>query len=284
MPHFWQDPPPQHVFELSEAGVAFAQGSRTDFRPLPPGVLKPSPAEDNLLKADAAAALIAAVAPGAGAKKRRPAAILLPDAAARITVLDFDSFPDSAEEQLSLVRFRVKKTIPFDIDSAAVSFYKQPGTNRKGKIEVVAVTVALEVLARYEALFRSAGFHPGEVTVSALSALNLYSGEEPAILARLAGETLTVMVVAGGKLKLFRCLPLEEQRDTQAFEDEILRVLFPTFAYAEDELGVPVKRLIVCGLDKTLRGLPCEPEPLRREFGAPTAFNAGLLGYLEAAS
>ncbi|SRR5579883_2037142 len=284
MAHFWQDPPPQHVFELSEAGVAYAQGSHTGFRPLPAGALKASPSADNLVKMDAAAALVAGIAPGAGSKKNRPAAVLLPDAAARVAVLDFDSFPDSPEDQLSLVRFRVKKTIPFDIDSAAVSFYRQPGTNCKGKIEVVAVTVALEVLARYEALFRNAGFHPGEVTISALSALNLYSGDEPAILAKLAGQTLTVMVVAGGKLKLFRCLPLEESPHTQAFEEEILRILYPTFAYAEDELGLPVKRLIVCGLEEVPKGLPCQAEPLHSKLGVLTAFNAGLLGYLEAAS
>ena len=52
--------------------------------------------------------------------------MILPDYAARVSVLDFDSFPSTPEEQLSLVRFRVKKTIPFDIDSAAVSYYVQP--------------------------------------------------------------------------------------------------------------------------------------------------------------
>ena len=33
-----------------------------------------------------------------------------------------------------------------------------------------AVTVAIEILAKYEALFRAAGFHPGEVTPSSLAA------------------------------------------------------------------------------------------------------------------
>src|SRR5262245_40909647 len=122
MAHFWQDPPPQHVFEMSEAGIAYARGAQAGFEPFPLGTLKASPAEDNLLKLETAAALIHAVAPGNGNKKRRPAAILLPDASARISVLDFDSFPDTPEEQLSLIRFRVKKTIPFDIDSASVSF------------------------------------------------------------------------------------------------------------------------------------------------------------------
>ena len=68
----------------------------------------------------------------------------------------------------------------------------------------------MEILARYEALFRNAGFHPGDVTVSALAMLNLYKGQEAAVLAKLAGKTLTVMVAAAGRLRLFRCLTLEE--------------------------------------------------------------------------
>ena len=277
-----KDPPPEHAFELSEAGLAYAHGTQTGFEKFPRPAVHGSPSEDNLANVETMARTIAAVAPPNGAKKRRAAAILLPDLSARVSVLDFDSFPDAAPEQLSLVRFRVKKTIPFDIDSAQVSYYRQSGLNRRGKIEVVAVTVALEVLARYETLFRGAGFHPGEITISALSALSLYHDDEPAVIAKLAGSTLTVMVVAAGKLKLFRCLTLDGTSGDEPDPEEVRRVLYPTFAYAEDELGAPVKRLILCGFPSVPQNLPCPAEPLRSRFGSPGAFNAGLYGYLEA--
>ena len=274
------DPPPEHIFELSEAGIAYARGADTGFEEFPEGTLKASPVEDNVLRVDTIAAMLNRIAPMSGAR-RRPAAVLLPDASVRVSILDFDSFPETPEEQLSLVRFRVKKTVPFDIDSAAVSYYRQPGAaGKRAKMEVVAVTVAHEVLARYEALFRSAGFHPGDVTLSAFSALNLYRDAEPAVIAKLAGSTLTVMVVAAGKLKLFRCLTLEETGN----DDEIREVLFPTFAFAEDELSVPVKRLILCGFNHAPEGLPGQMEPLRAHLGAAGPFNSGLLGYLEARS
>ena len=284
------DPPPSHLFELSEAGIAFAQAKETGFEAFEPGTLAVSPTEDNLLRADAAAAAIARIAAdGTGGRKRKPAAVILPDYAARVSVLDFDSFPAAEPEQSALVRFRVKKTIPFDIESAAVSYYVQPhashGANSK-RIEVLAVTVALEVIARYEALFRSTGFHPGVVTTSALAALNLLNqGEGVAVLAKLSGRALTVSVIANNTVKLFRCVALEE-----ASEDEILAVLNPTFAYVEDELTEPVRRLIVCGIPLEIaarvpkKSQPaCEVEPLRSRFGAPGPFNAGLLGYLEGA-
>ena len=273
-----KDPPPSFIFELSEAGVAHARGTDTGFEPLPAGVLEVSPLENNVRQAEAIAPLLTSVAPARGSgAKRRTAALLLPDACARVSVLDFDAFPATPPEQLSLVRFRVKKTIPFDIDSAAVGYMVQPGQSKQGKTEVVAVTVALEVLARYEALFRANGFHPGDVTISALAALNLYKGSEAAMVAKLAGKTLTLMVVSSGALRLFRCVTLED-----GSEEEIRSVLYPTFAYAEDELKAPIRRVILCGFDQPPRDLPCESEPLRGRFGAAGPFNAGLLGYLEA--
>ena len=309
-----QDPPPEFVFELSEAGIAYARGGQTDFEPLAPGVLTPSPVDDNLPYPERAAEVLEKIAmqhgggPGSkrgatgaagtkapGKTKPRRAAVVLPDHAARVSVLDFDSFPANAGEQLALVRFRVKKTVPFDIDSAAVSYFPQPVEGAGKKVEVVTVTVALEVLARYEALFRSAGYHPGEITTSGLAALNLYpqasgSDDAPGVLAKLAGRVLTVMVIAGGRLRLFRCLALDE-----ASEEEIRGVLHPTLAYAEDELGARVARVAVCGFSlapfsnvssnvpgNVLGDMPVEP--LQSRWGAASAFNAGLLGYLQGSS
>ena len=274
------DPPPDHVFELSEAGIAYARHGGTGFHAFEPGVLAPSPLADNILRADAVASAIARIAPPNGVK-RRPAAVILPDYAARVTLLDFDSFPSSPEEQLALVRFRVKKTVPFDIDSAAVSYWAQPASVKSGgkKFDVVAVTVALEILARYEAVFRNANLHPGQITTSALAALNLCHEPGVAVIAKMTGDVLTVMVLAEGRLKLFRCLTV----GADAAAEEIREVLYPTFAYIEDELGQKPEKLLLCGFPKPPEGLKIEMEPLRSRRGAPTAYDAGLLGYLEAA-
>lgn len=277
------DPPPDHIFEMSEGGIAFARRGETGFQAFEPGVLAVSPLADNILRVDAVRSALARIAPPNGAR-RRPAALILPDYAVRVSLLDFDSFPSSPEEQLPLVRFRVKKTIPFDIDSAAVSYWTQPSarsvTGKIGskKVDVVAVTVALEILARYEAVFRTEHLHPGEITTSGLCALNLYRESGVVVIAKLTGHMLTVMALADGRLKLFRCLTVEEGSD-----EELLAVLHPTFAYIEDELGQKPEKLLLCGFAHQPEGLNLAMEPLRSRLGAPTAYNAGLLGYLEAA-
>ena len=102
----WQDPPPAYAFELSEAGIAMARTGRNpefDFRPLPPGVISVSPLRDNIQDPDRFTQAVRSLIPPDGTRKRRDAALILPDACARVSVLDFDDFPSDSNEQLSLV-------------------------------------------------------------------------------------------------------------------------------------------------------------------------------------
>ncbi len=283
-----EDPPPEFAFELSSAGLAWARINKTTetgFHPLPPDVLTPSPVRDNVLKPDDLQQAVRTLAPPNGkARRSRPAAIILPDYSARVAVLDFDAFPAERAEQLSLVRFRMKKTVPFDVDSATVSFQTQPGAGKR--VEVVAAVVALEILARYEAPFRMAGFHPGVVTTSMLATLALLPASGLEVAVKLGDRVLTVAVTEGHRLKLLRCVELDSLD-----AEEILGVLFPTFAYAEDQMGARPGRLLMAGFGasgETLRAeceaaLEVPAEPMRSRFGAPSAGSVGLFGYLEGA-
>jgi len=97
------------------------------------------------------------------------------------------------------------------------------------------------------------------------------------VLAKLADHVLTVTVIAGNTIKLFRCVALEE-----ATEEEMLAVLHPTFAYVEDELSSPARKLILCGFPPdALDDMECEIDVLQSRLGKPHAYNAGLLGYMQ---
>lgn len=280
-----QDPPPEFVFEISESGIAWARpasDAQPLWRALEPGVLNISPLADNVVKPDALADAIRSITGGASVRKRR-AALVLPDFCARVAVLGFDNFPADPKEQMSLVRFRMKKSVPFDVEAAAVSYYA-PST--KGAVDVVVVVAALEIVARYEAAFRAAGLHPGHVTTSAVAALELIPPAGVSVLARLNGRVLTVVVAAGPALKLVRTVELPELS-----ADEILAVLFPTLAYIEDEMGTQPARLLLCGFGDTgsiapewVTELQTPVEPLRTPWGEPTGGNIGLLGYLQSLS
>ena len=279
-----QDPPPGMVFEISEAGIATARiGARAEleFYPLKTGTVAVSPLKENIMDPDEFLLAIRAATGSAGARRKKDVALILPDYCARSAVLDFDSFPSDAREQAALVRFRLKRSVPFDVESAALSYFPQGGGHQR--VDVVVVVAPLEIVSPYEAPFRSAGMNPGLVTISSMAALELVPDTGLNVLAKISGNVLTVLVRDKGTLKLARCLELPSTE-----LDDVAAVLLPTLVYVEDNLGGRAERLILCGFggrtDEAQRRfqeeLGVEVEPMRSPLGTPGENNAGLLGYL----
>lgn len=279
-----KDPPPVAAFEISETGIAMAKlahQTELGFRPLKPGTLAVSPLKDNVIDGDDLALTVRELAGITPPRKRRDVAVILPDYCTRTAVLDFDNFPTDPKEQLSLVRFRIKRSVPFDVDSAAISYFPQPTGGKK--YEVVVVAAPLEIVSRYEAPFRASGMTPGLVTTSGLAALDLAPEAGLSVLAKISGRVLTVLVREKATLRLVRCLELP----STSLED-VAGYLFPTFVYVEDNLGGRAEKLILCGFgnetDAAQRFFEQElgigVEPLRSPLTTPGETNAGLLGYL----
>lgn len=286
--HLVKDPPPEFAFEVSEAGIAWTNADTApapQWRPLVEGVVRVSPLRDNILRPDPFHAAIENIAPQNGNRKTRRAALILPDYCARLGVLDFDTFPSEKEDQLALVRFRVKRGLALDVESSQLSWYVQPKAANNAKIEVVIAAIAPEIAARYEAPFRAAGYHTGFITVSALAALSLGPATQSHtnIFMKRSGRVLALSVLQGHSLKMVRCVEL-----TTGDESEMWEMLLPTIAFMEDQLSARPESIKICGFDpasditeRWSRDLGAPVERASSQFGEPDPYNAGLLGYLE---
>ena len=93
---------------------------------------------------------------------------MLPDAAVRVVLLDFETLPSKRDEAEGVVRFRLKKSLPFDVEKAKVSYHVQPSNVG---VRVIAAVALANVVEDYEAAFRQAGYQPGVVMPSMLAAL-----------------------------------------------------------------------------------------------------------------
>jgi len=158
------------------------------------------------------AASVAAVrkALEAVALKERQTTLILPDASVRVLLLEFDALPAKAVEALPIVRFRLKKLLPFDADDAVISY--QIMSTQRGLIRVLAVAVSRDVLAEYEGVVREAGFEPGAVISSTLAACSGLAEDVSATLLVNAGETaVTTAIVQAGVLLLHRTVDLAAQ-------------------------------------------------------------------------
>jgi type IV pilus assembly protein PilM len=192
----------------------------------------PDSAADRLTTVSALRKALEAVA-----LRSREATLIVPDSAVRVLLLDFEALPTKPAEALPIVRFRLKKLLPFDADDAAVSF--QVMATSKGSVSVVAVAMPREVLADYEAMVREAGFEPGAVLPSTLAAIaGLPADESPVLIVNAGHQGVTTAIVKAGILLLHRTVDLgaDLRADSRVDQNLIERIpapqLQPQFANA----------------------------------------------------
>ncbi len=204
---------PRLAVEIRPEGVVAARAedaqalvAAVSFGVFQEGTLTPGLRAGNVVeRRTAVAALRKAL--DAVALKDRAVTVVVPDAAVRVLLLDFDALPAKLAEALPVVRFRLKKLLPFDADDAVVSF--QIMSTSRNLVRVLAVAVPKDVLAEYESLVREAGFEPGAVLPSTLAAVAGLTEMEAAVLLVNAGETaVTTAIVQGGVLLLHRTVDL----------------------------------------------------------------------------
>jgi type IV pilus assembly protein PilM len=275
-----RDPPPEFIIEVAQDGLAISRTRppvSVQFVPLPPGVISPSPVKENILDPAALADAVRQLIPPATGRGKRRAALILPDNCVRIAVLDFDNLPEKEEERRPLINFRLRKSVPFDIDQAALSYFPQAGK------KVVVALAPSEIVAHYETPFRAVGLHPGLVTVSALAMLDLLPDKGSIVLAHHSPGALTVLALADGVVTIARTLEMGEG-DADPL-DEIIAAIYPTLAYIEDQQGSRPEKLFIAGF-----GDESESSSIRLSVELDIPIEAirepypGLAGYRKAAA
>jgi type IV pilus assembly protein PilM len=172
------------------------------------GALAPGLKAGNIVDRAAVVAAVRKALDGvAGQGRGRDVTVVVPDAAARVLLLDFDQLPGKPPEALPVVRFRLKKLLPFDADDAVLSY--QVMSSGKGGVQVLAVAVPKSVLDEYEGVVTAAGYLPGAVLPSTLAALAGLDETEAAALVVNAGPGgVTTAIVKGGILLLHRSVDM----------------------------------------------------------------------------
>lgn len=133
--------------------------------------------------------------------------VVIPDGAVRVLLLDFDALPGKLTEALPIVRFRLKKLVPFDADEAMISF--QVMSSSKAGVRVLAATLPRDVLSEYETAVWEAGYEAGAVLPSTLALLPLAPGQGSSLLVNGSSAGITTAIVNDGVLLLHRSIDLQ---------------------------------------------------------------------------
>lgn len=242
---------PRLACELRSEGVVAARTSTERrgsgetvmaFAPLPDGALTPGLKVPNLANTPAVVAALENVL-GATETRSRDLTLVIPDAAARVLLLDFDTLPAKRQEAIPVVRFRLRKMVPFDAETAALSY--QVMAQKSGQISVLVTVMPQDVLAEYENAVREAGYESGAVLPSTLAAAAALSNDGASLLVNQSQYFVTTAVIQGEEMLLHRSIDLPTE--PSAREEEMAQAVITTLAWYEDTLRSTPSALYYAG-------------------------------------
>ncbi len=267
----WLDaiPHPPLAMEIASDRIAVARWNRSGsldtfaVELLPSGAIVPSAVENNIVNAAAVNDAIAKASERVQVKNEEDVTLVLPDPVIRIFVQHFEEFPRSADEAIPMLRWKLKKSIPFEADETIISYMRQPP--RESGVDIVTALARQRIIREYEALAEKLNLYPGVVLSSSLAAVSLIEDEKATLLARVSGSALTTVIVRGGVLCGYRCTELPA-RGASLVPQMLLEEIFPVAAYYQDTWREGIASVCLAGLGARLSEFV---RPFEEEFHCP---------------
>ena len=229
-------------------GTAATQADPAHFAAstLDAGLIRPGITEANLTQREEIVSALRS-AMGRIELRGRAATLIVPDASVRLFLLDFDTFPTRRDEALPILRFRLRKSISFDVEHAALSYQtlSEGSARTETPWKIVAILMPGAVRDEYESLARAAGLEPGVILPASLAALCPQHSQQAELMVFHSTCSLTIAIVSGSDYLLYRTNDLPAETAAQA--SEIQRAVAVACAFFEDTLRAAPSRILYAG-------------------------------------
>jgi type IV pilus assembly protein PilM len=215
--------------------------------PMPVGAVVPSLLSTNLPDREAVVRALRAACESVGVRPRR-VALVIPDLAAKVSLVRFDKIPPRRDDLDQLIRWQIKKSTPFPIDDASVT--SSPGGRSPEGSEYVVVAARRETVREYESVCEEAGIEAGLVDLSTLGVVNLFLSSGPAptgdwLIVHMRPEYTSIVILRREDVIFFR-------NRAEGDAEELQDVLHQTAMYYQDRLsGGGFTRILLGGLGRT---------------------------------
>jgi type IV pilus assembly protein PilM len=267
-------PPPDAAVEISPERVAVAtmasrggefvvQGYASE--PLPAGALAPSLTGHNVVDRPRVVAALKSAFERLGGRPRR-VALVIPDAAARVALLRFDRVPERREDLDQLVRWQLRKSAPFPVDDACVTY--SPGIRTPAGAEFVVALARREVVREYEGICDEAGAYAGLVDIATLSVLNLFLAAPVApsgdwLVVHMQPDYVSLAIMRGEHVIFYR-------NRTEGEDDTLADLVHQTAMYYQDRLsGQGFARVLLGGSGRAGTAVDVARRSLEERLGVP---------------
>src|SRR5262245_6669285 len=186
-----------------------------DIVEVPEGLLDNEPFVTRIRSAEQYGALMATSIQREGLKTRA-VSIVLPDHLARVSIIALEELPRTRRELLELVKWKMKKAVPFKVEDASVDYQVMPASGIEGEqtkgYNILAVLMPRAVVQEHEDVFTRQAIHAGLVDLSSFSLLHLYKSvigkdvpEGDYMLLNATPAFFTVMIHRNSQPIFYRC-------------------------------------------------------------------------------
>jgi type IV pilus assembly protein PilM len=234
--------------------------------PLPPGALTPGLNGPNVVDRPAVVEAVGRALERAGGRGSH-AGLVVSDPVAKVSLLRFDKVPARPADLLELIRWQVRKSVPFRIEDAQLTYATGAATG--GGREFVVAIARRDIVREYEAVAEAARVQPGVVDLATFNVVNaVVAGGAPSdddwLVVHAAADYLSLAILRGHDLIFFRHRGAED-------ETTLADVVHQTSMYYEDRLqGRGFARVVLAGAGRASGGEagsgPASIESIRREL------------------
>lgn len=210
--------------------------------PLPEGALVPSLVAANVHNRAAVLATLERVLERVGRPRR--VGLVVPDVVAKVSLVRFEQVPARIEDLDRLVRWQIRKTAPFPVEEAQVSY--AAGQAAADGQEFVVSMARRDVVLEYEELCAGRGAQAGIVDLATFNVVNaVLAGPAPPtadwLLVNVAPDCATIAILRGPHPIFFR----NRSVDT---DGTLADLVHQTAMYYEDRLnGAGFSRAVLAG-------------------------------------
>ena len=227
---------------------------------LPEGLVTPALNHPNISDRAAVVAALGRVLSQIGGRPGR-VALVVPDGAAKVSLVKFDKVPAKAEDLGQLIRWQVKKSVPFPLEQAQVT-WTRGATDAAGGVEFVVAIARRDIIEEYQAVCQAVNAQAGLVDLATLNLINLALIADPSLagsrgnssagaagvhdgspdpasalpidwlLVHVGADSSTVAIVRGAQVLFFRNRPADA-------EGHLNDLVHQSAMYYEDRLGGP---------------------------------------------
>jgi type IV pilus assembly protein PilM len=273
---WFSSPPPSVAVEIGAGRVTAVVLGTVDGAPavtaqaterLPDGLVAPSLTTPNLTEKAAVTAAVQRVLQAVGVSRGR-VAVVVPDGAAKVSVVHFEKVPGKAEDLAQLVRWQVRKSVPFPSEQSQVSW--TPGVADPSGVDYVVTVARQDIVADYEEAVAAAGVQVGLVDLASFNLINLLLAGDAAaargdwLLVHVTPDASTMAIVRDGALLLFRHRSIDG-------DGSLADLGHQTSMYYEDRLkGQGLSRAVIAARDvgpATLADLEALSRALEQRVG-----------------